>query len=153
MNHEDLRLYTVAEVAELLGFNQQVVQRKLAAGDLPGYRLGKEWRVERSQLLTWLERHSNQRDRTLDPYFEESGRLKKLPAARAKREAALARMAASFEPDRAYRETEVNTILRGFHEDVATIRRALVETGHFVRTTNGVYKRKGPTEAALAPRG
>ena len=52
-------LYTAGEVAELLRLNHQVVQRKLQAGDIPGYRIGREWRVEHSQLLGWLEKHSN----------------------------------------------------------------------------------------------
>ena len=54
-------LYTAGEVAELLRLNHQVVQRKLQAGDIPGYRIGREWRVEQSQLMDWLEKHSNQR--------------------------------------------------------------------------------------------
>jgi excisionase family DNA binding protein len=51
-------LYTASEVAELLRLNHQVVQRKLQAGDIPGYRIGRDWRVEQSQLMDWLEKHS-----------------------------------------------------------------------------------------------
>src|SRR4051812_36576012 len=56
----DLVLYTANEVADLLRLHHQVVQRKLQAGEIPGYRIGREWRVERTQLLAWLEQHSNQ---------------------------------------------------------------------------------------------
>ena len=78
-------LYTAAEVAELLRLNHQVVQRKLQAGDIPGYRIGREWRVEHSQLIGWLERHSNQRRATSDAgkvlrnFLDDDGRLRSIP--------------------------------------------------------------------------
>ena len=84
-------LYTAAEVAELLRLNHQVVQRKLQAGDIPGYRIGRDWRVEQSQLLDWLEKHSNQRRVTSDAgkvlrtFLDDDGRLRSIPASRAKR--------------------------------------------------------------------
>jgi hypothetical protein len=37
-------------------------------------------------------------------------------------------MVQALETERVYREAEVNTVLAEFHEDVATLRRALVET-------------------------
>jgi excisionase family DNA binding protein len=58
---EDPQFYTSAEVADLLRMNHQVVQRKLQAGEIPAYRIGREWRVERAQLMEWLESHSNRR--------------------------------------------------------------------------------------------
>src|SRR5438552_3259688 len=48
-------LYTAAEVAEILRLHPQVVQRKLQAGEIPGYRIGREWRVGEQQLKDWLE--------------------------------------------------------------------------------------------------
>jgi excisionase family DNA binding protein len=144
----ELHLYTAAEVADVLRLNQQVVQRKLQAGDIPGYRIGREWRVEREQLRVWLERHSNQRNDT-DNWFEADGRLKRLPAQRAKREKVLRRIAQSIEPNRTYRERDLNAVLRSFHDDVAALRRELVATKLLVRTTDGIYKRTGPREAAI----
>jgi excisionase family DNA binding protein len=138
----DLAFYTSAEVAELLRLNPQVVQRKLQAGAIPGYRIGRDWRVERAQLLAWLEQHSNQRKRTpLDNFFTPEGRLRSIPVQRSKRQVVLARLAEEFEPDRTYRERDVGTILRRFHDDVATLRRELVASKLLVRTRNGVYKR------------
>lgn len=133
-------LYTSAEVAELLRLNHQVVQRKLQAGEIPGYRIGREWRVERAQLLSWLDQHSNQRRHPADAWFDKEGRLTSIPAKRSLRRPVLARLAAAFEPDRAYREREVNTVLRRFHHDVASLRREMVAERFFVRTPDGVYK-------------
>lgn len=136
----ELELYTSAEVAELLRMNPQVVQRKLQAGEIPGYRIGREWRVERSQLMTWLERHSNQHRSAVDRWFLADGRLSRLPKKRAERLQVLERFATSFMPGRTYEESEVNTILRAFHDDVASLRREMVEEGIFVRSQRGVYR-------------
>lgn len=144
----DLVFYTAQEVADLLRMNQQVVQRKLQAGEIPGYRLGREWRVERDQLLEWLERFSNQRQRPLvDRWFEKSGRLKAIPTQRAKRRAVLERLVELFEPDRDYSEREVNAILREVHNDVAFLRRELIAERLMTRA-KGVYRRL--KEAKLA---
>ena len=150
----DLTFYTSAEVAQLLRLHPQVVQRKLQAGAIPGYRIGREWRVEREQLIAWLEQHSNQRARSpemrvVENFFTADGRLRAIPAQRSKRNVVLERLAAEFEPARSYNEREVNAILRRFHDDVATIRRELIATKKLVRTRNGVYKRSGSTEPAL----
>lgn len=137
-----LVLYTSAEVAEVLRLNPQVVQRKLQAGEIPGYRIGREWRVERSQLMAWLDEHSNRRD-PADAWFDRSGRLRSIPARRSARRQVLDRLAREFEPARTYPEAEVNTRLRRFHDDVASLRREMVAEGLFVRTRDGVYKRAG----------
>jgi excisionase family DNA binding protein len=138
---EELYFYTSAEVAGLLRLNVQVVQRKLQAGEIPGYRIGKEWRVERAQLLEWLGRHSNQRAKSLsDRWFEPSGRLKALPAQRAKRRAVLERVAELFDPGRSYKEAEVNKLLRGVFDDFAYLRRELIAE-NLVDRTGGIYRR------------
>ena len=138
-------LYTASEVAELLRLNHQVVQRKLQAGDIPGYRIGREWRVEQSQLMDWLERHSNQRatsdaGKVLRAFLDEEGRLRSIPVARAKRAVVLEYLADHLEAGRTYRERELSAVLRRFHDDVATLRRELVGAKLVVRTTDGVYK-------------
>ena len=141
-----LVLYTSAEVAEILRMNLQVVQRKLQAGEIPGYRIGREWRVERSQLLAWLEQHSNQRD-PLDVHFDAQGRLRALPTKRAPRRQVLERVAERIAPDRTWTEVELNAELRHVHDDVAALRREMVAEKLLVRTRDGIYKRRmrGPS--------
>jgi excisionase family DNA binding protein len=126
-------LYTAGEVAELLRLNHQVVQRKLQAGDIPGYRIGRDWRVEQSQLMEWLEKHSNQRRPT-----SEAGKVLR---------AFLEYLADHLEACRTYRERELNAVLRRFHDDVATLRRELVGAKLVVRTTDGVYKLAAKSDA------
>ena len=54
-----LRFFTSTEVAEILKMNPQVITRKLQAGEIEGYKLGKDWRVSEAQLIEFLERHRN----------------------------------------------------------------------------------------------
>ena len=149
-------LYTAGEVAELLRLNHQVVQRKLQAGDIPGYRIGREWRVEHSQLLGWLEKHSNRRTssdaaKVLRAFLDEEGRLRSIPVSRAKRAVVLEYLADHLEAGRTYRERELSGVLRRFHDDVATLRRELVGAKLVVRTTDGVYKLAGRSEPRRRP--
>lgn len=138
---ETLTFYTSAEIAEMLRLHVQVVQRKLQAGEIPAYRIGKEWRVERSQLMEWLERHSNQRTRPLaERWFDREGRLKAMPSQRAKRRAVLERIGERFDADKAYPEAELNAVLRLIFDDTAYVRRELIAERILIRD-QGVYRR------------
>lgn len=74
--------------------------------------------------------------------FFRGDRLVELPAARAKRLVVLERLALEFEPGIRYAEVEVNERLRRFHDDHATLRRALVDEGLLDRAA-GEYWRSG----------
>lgn len=78
--------------------------------------------------------------------FVKDGRIVTMPTRRAKRLVVLDHVAQSFEPGRTYPEAEVNEVLRGFHEDVAALRRYLVEEDFMTREAN-VYWRTGGTFA------
>ena len=77
-------------------------------------------------------------------------RLRQIPASRKKRVIILRRLLERFEPLRAYPEREVNVLLREAHDDVATLRRELVDYGFMVRD-RGIYRiatelpARGPT--------
>ncbi len=72
------------------------------------------------------------------------GRLVHLPRKRAKRLLVLDRLAQEFEPGTHYPEREVNRTLRRFDDDVATLRRYLVDEG-FLDRADGEYWRSGGT--------
>ena len=145
-NDKALDLLTAREVADLLKMNPQVVLRKLQAGEIPGYKIGKEWRVSRARLIDWLEKHSNQRKpyptRLAEPFFGNDGSLKGIPAHRKKRIAVLQILLENFEQNRVYDENEVNQIIRRFHSDVCTIRREFIMEKMMVRS-GGKYKVNG----------
>lgn len=134
-----LNLLTAVEVADMLRMNHQVVLRKLASGEIEGYKLGKEWRVKEEAVVTWLEKHSNRQDersKVLRAFFDHAGKLISIPSKRSSRTIILKKLMEEFEPSRVYEEREVNTILRRFHSDVCALRREFIMNGLMVRKDN-----------------
>ena len=76
-----------------------------------------------------------------------NGRLVHLPRKRSKRLVVLDRLAQEFEPGVRYSERDVNGALRPFDDDVATLRRYLVDEG-FLDRADGDYWRSGGTVGA-----
>lgn len=74
--------------------------------------------------------------------FFRGYRLVEVPAQQAKRRVILERLALEFEPGARYAEAEVNAILARFHDDVASLRRHLVDEGYLDRAA-GRYWRSG----------
>lgn len=143
-SNTQLKFFTSSEVADILKMNPQVIARKLQAGEMEGYKIGKDWRVSESQLLGFLERHSNKNaaktpaDKTLKDFFE-NGKLKSIPTARGKREHVLRFLVSKLEYNRIYTEKEINEFISGFHPDFCTIRREFIMNKLMVRS-GGKYK-------------
>jgi hypothetical protein len=74
--------------------------------------------------------------------FFVGDRLTELPAQRAARTVVLERLALEFEPGVRYDEGEVNQLLRRFHDDYTTLRRALVDE-QLLDRAGGEYWRSG----------
>jgi hypothetical protein len=74
--------------------------------------------------------------------FFRGGRLTSIPTQQAKLLIVLDRLAQELEPGHRYPEREVNRILRRFHDDVAALRRHLVDQELLSREA-GVYWRSG----------
>src|ERR1700744_3044552 len=115
MNHADtneLVFFTSAEVAQILKMHPQVIARKLQGGEIEGYKLGKDWRVSKEQLLRYLDRHSNQKtaktpEAKVVGAFFEGGTLKSIPAARSKRLLVLKYLVSKLDARKVYTETEI----------------------------------------------
>jgi len=140
-----IRFYTTAELAEMLKMNVQVIARKLQRGELPGYKIGKDWRVAEKDLWIWLERHSNQRKK-LSPSqkvinnFLRDGRFAVLPAQRKKKKHILEYILKQFDTDRIYGEKEINRKILEFHDDFCTVRREFIMEKMMTRS-QGKYQR------------
>jgi hypothetical protein len=76
--------------------------------------------------------------------FFRGGRLMSIPTQRSKKVIVLDRLAQEFDVGTRYSERQVNAILRRFHEDVAALRRYLVDEG-FLSRAAGQYWRSGGT--------
>ncbi len=79
------------------------------------------------------------RQKVLRTFFK-FGRVKAIPAQLKKFLIILERLAEEFEPGRRYTEREVNQVLVEFNDDVATLRRGLVDAGLLERE-NSIYWR------------
>jgi biotin operon repressor len=77
-------------------------------------------------------------DRVIRAFFEGS-RLRQIPASRKKRVVVLRHLLLRFVPGQDYPEAQVNDLLRAAHEDVATLRRELVDYG-FMTRERGIYR-------------
>jgi excisionase family DNA binding protein len=139
-----LKFYTTNEIAELLKMNVQVIARKLKHGELLGYKIGKDWRVKESDLLNWLERHSNKNvmnpGQQIVDRFMKDGRFKTLPVQRKKRKYILEHILGQFEHNRVYTEREINEKITEFHDDYCQVRREFVVEKMMSRK-DGKYRR------------
>jgi hypothetical protein len=75
--------------------------------------------------------------KVLATYLNADGSLKQIPLQAAKLQIILRYLAAFFEAGVHYTEKEVNTMLRRFHADAASLRRELVEAGLLARESDG----------------
>ncbi len=75
--------------------------------------------------------------KVLKAYLNADGSLKDIPPRGVKLNIILNYLAAAFEPGASYTEKEVNSLLRRFHSDPASLRRALVDEGLLSRVPDG----------------
>ena len=81
--------------------------------------------------------------RFLRAHFE-GDRLRAMPRRGRRRRIVLEYLATWFEPGRHYTEAEVNATLRRAHDDVAALRRYLVEAGLLDRAHGEYWRSGGP---------
>lgn len=72
--------------------------------------------------------------------FFRRGKLVSIPAQMKKFQVILEKLADEFEPERKYTEREVNQVLVEFHDDVASLRRGLIEF-KLMERAGGLYWR------------
>jgi hypothetical protein len=81
-------------------------------------------------------------------HIDEEGRLMSIPRRYANRRIVLAHIAVSIEPGRDHDEKSVNERLRPYSDDVATLRRYLVDEGLVSRRPPGIYRRDDTAEGS-----
>ena len=138
--------FTTAELAKKLKMNVQVITRKVQVGEIRAYKIGKEWRIPEPSVFEWLEANAN----SPRPAVRKSRRSRSPePGDAAGQQVHLLEyVLAQFEPDRLYREEEVDRIVGRQQPDSLAIRRELlarrmmeIKDGHW-RRCNG-YRLSG----------
>jgi excisionase family DNA binding protein len=56
-DNELRRAYRVPEVAELLAVSEKSVRARIKTGDLPAFRIGREYRIPPEELELWIDHH------------------------------------------------------------------------------------------------
>ncbi|HEX2050309.1 MAG TPA: DUF2087 domain-containing protein [Actinomycetota bacterium] len=146
---------TLSDVVRATGMPARDVERALArlnAGGLIVHEEGAGFRfaVETLKVVARAAAESEPEESLDAPpddvkvlrSFVRGGRLQSIPVAHSKRLVVLDHLAQEFEPGRRYDERAVNSILSRFHDDVAALRRYLVDEG-FLTRDRGRYWRTG----------
>ena len=137
--------FTTSDLAKKLKMNVQVITRKVQSGEIEAYKIGKDWRIPEQSVHNWLEKHSNQNERSsrqkVVSNFVKNEHIEKLPAQRSKRKYLLEYLLAQFEPNKIYSEDEVNRIISRFHDDYCTVRREFIAEKMMDRI-DGKYRRR-----------
>ena len=84
-------------------------------------------------------------DRTLHKYFRD-GRLAVMPRSGLRRQIVLEHIVQQFEPGQRYSEVEVNRLLRPIWDDVAALRRYLVDAALLDRKDGEYWRIGGPVD-------
>lgn len=152
---------TLPEIARRLALKPNTAQRhidylvqlgiveEVAGAKPPAYHFNRETltSLARSMLarapnMTAAELDASTFNRkVITDFTNPDGSLKDLPAQEKKLRVILYYLLDKFLPDIDYSEREVSEILRRFHPDTATLRRALVDYGLMERKNN-VYRRR-----------
>ena len=151
---------SVEELAALLHLKEPTVSHHLAKlksldlvshtpqGNTHLYRLNLDrlqmltkeiFNPEQLQLLT-ADIKATDWDTKVLKSFVDGDRIVEIPASRKKRLVLLKWLVQKFEIDRDYREIDLNTILKTYHEDSATLRREFI-TYNLMTRANGIYRR------------
>jgi ArsR family transcriptional regulator len=131
-------LSKLADAGLLASVKDQYYQVYSLAGDALDRTIGDVAFMPQAGLSSRVEEDAY-RDKVLRTFFRR-GRLKSIPAQLKKRQIVIEQLAEEFEPDRAYTEREVNRVLVEFHDDVATLRRGLIEH-KLMERDHGIYRR------------
>ena len=117
--------FTTSELAEKLKMNVQVITRKVQAGEIFAYKIGKDWRIPESSVFEWLEANSNvgkRKSRKKSSTRKTAPAADPLPTQASKRKYLLEYILAQFEANRSYSEDEVNRIISRQHDDAKSVR-------------------------------
>lgn len=164
---KNTEFFTTAELAKKLKMNVQVITRKVQAGEIKAYKIGKEWRIPEMSVYAWLESNVNagkrashgngngngnghgngnsKPDSNAEPMeaYAKITPVNRLPMQPSRRKYLLEYILAQFEPDRTYSEDEVNRIVERYHTDTETVRREFLSERMMVLDDKNYRRRSG----------
>lgn len=152
---KNTEFFTTAELAKKLKMNVQVITRKVQAGEIRAFKIGKDWRIPESAVHEWLERHVNDgrngngngngkahKAKVVKDYVKDD-HIKELPSKPFERKYLLEFILAQFEPAKTYSEEDVNNVISRYYDDYATVRHEFVAEKMLEKTGGGYRRRSG----------
>jgi len=140
---KDTEFFTTTELAQKLKMNVQVITRKVQAGEIFAYKIGKDWRIPESSVFDWLEARSNREKKKTAVRTSKvtTKRTPEKPVNQTERKYLLEYILAQFEPNRDYSGNEVDRIISRHHADTARVRREFLEQA-MMDKQNDIYRRR-----------
>ena len=131
-------LAQLTKVGLLKSQKDQYYQTYSLAGDALQKQVAEVVFMPQPELAAEVEEDAY-RKKVLETFIRR-GRLTRIPAQHKKEQIILEKLAEEFEPDRAYTEREVNQVLVEFYDDVAALRRGMIDHKLMTRE-EGIYRR------------
>jgi DNA-binding MarR family transcriptional regulator len=119
--------------------NREVLQTFGAAAENLIYRRGSG----KEEGVTMEENNKKMKDSVMRSFFTEDGALKQIPVQLKKKLIVLEQMVLQLETGRKYGEKELNSFIKQYHGDFATIRREFI-MHQFMYRENGIYELNPP---------
>jgi excisionase family DNA binding protein len=138
--------FTTSELADKLKMNVQVITRKVQAGEIKAYKIGKEWRIPEPSVFEWLEANVNKQGASPAPRNGSGGKGRAEQssgnaAVTEKRQHLLEYILAQLEPNRMYGEKDLDRVIGRHADDCIGVRREFVER-KMMELDNGYYRRR-----------
>lgn len=138
---KETEFFTTAELAEKLKMNVQVITRKVKAGEIYAYKIGKDWRIPDNSVVEWLDNQSNRGG--TGTVTESVDRTVKKTGPRTKRQYLLEYILAQLEPARSYTEPELQRILARLNHNWQEIYGELLTAGMIEKEGPYIRRREG----------
>jgi excisionase family DNA binding protein len=148
---KNTEFFTTAELAKKLKMNVQVITRKVQAGEIRAFKIGKDWRIPESAVHEWLERHANdngngnghaRKAKVVEDYVRND-HIEELPSKPFERKYLLEFILAQFDPSKTYSEDEVTHVISRYYDDFVTVRREFIAERMLEKAGGGYRRRSG----------
>ena len=138
--------FTTTELADKLKMNVQVITRKVQAGEIKAYKIGKEWRIPEPSVFEWLESNVNKPGTLSSPRNGSNGRTRvehstagaTIPE---NHRHLLEYILAQLEPNRLYPEKDLDRVIGRHADDCVSVRQEFIDR-KMMELVNGSYRRR-----------
>jgi excisionase family DNA binding protein len=67
----DDRIMNIREAAQLLGIEKHILYGKVRNGELPSFRIGKQYKFRRTELVSWLDKQGMASSNSIEEYVNK----------------------------------------------------------------------------------